>query len=399
MNQLNPKKILILYSRLPWPLISGDRMRVYYMSKILAKKYKVDLVCISEGNGKTDIPPTLKELFNHIQIFYFSKARSSLNAALGLFSNKPLQVHYYYFKPIQNWINLNYKNYAWIFCNHIRMSDYVKRTPIKKIIDFHDALSENYSQARYYSSGLWKHIYRIEKNRVAKYESEMLERFDLGIVTSQSDKNALEKIDKNHLRKIDVIPMGIKEELVHRNQVVAEENLISFLGKLDYPPNEDAVLFFAKQVFPLIKKNLESIGFYILGYSPTRKILSLGKEVGIKIIGYSEDPYTYIEKSKIVVAPVRYGTGIQNKILESMCLGKTVITTPIGASGIPNAINGEHLIINDFQNPETASKQIINLIIQKEMRDQIGKNARKLILENYTWELIGNRLLSLLNEP
>lgn len=388
----NNKKILMINSEIPWPLIGGDKLRVYYLGKILATKYETDLLCINEGRANAETIAELKKVFNQVFVFPFPKTSFFINKILGLFSKKPVQVRCFYFRKVQKWIDNNIGNYDIIWCHLIRTAEYVKDIKIKKIIDFADALSKNYKMVIKIARGLKKALYFIEGKRLLNYELEILNAFDLALITSTVDRdyilNKYERRDKDIL----IIPMGVKEELLEREFNSQEESWISFLGAMSYAPNEDAVLYFTKKVFPKIKKKIANINFYAIGKT-SKKTLSLKGNPGIRITGILRDPYRYLEGSKIVVASLRAGTGIQNKVLEGMALGKTVVTTPTGASGIPEAKNGEHFIVIDPKNPDEMADKIIELMKNDKERKRIGDNAKKLILENYTWEKIGKILL------
>jgi len=387
------KKILVIAAYFPYPLYSGARIRSYYNAKILKKYYDLDFLCIIEEKIKKDYIKELKKVFNKIFIFTFPSIRFKFNALKGLFSQKPLQVHYFYFKEVQKWIDENFKKYDLIYCNYIRTAEYVKNLKIPKIIDFHDAISRHYRNAIKDAQGFWRLIYFIENGRLLNYELETLKKFDLAFINTQADKEFILKHYSGKDRDIIVLPMGVKNELLKRKFKGKEKNWLSFIGKLDYIPNEDAVLYFAKNVFPYIRKKNKNIKFYIIGANPTKEILELRKEPGIKITGFVEDPYWFLERSKLIVAPIRRGAGIQNKVLEGMVLGKAVIVTPLSASGIPQAKNNQHLVIIDPTRPLEMAKKIVELLNNEKERLRIGGNAKKLILKYYTWERNGQMWL------
>lgn len=175
---------------------------------------------------------------------------------------------------------------------------------------------------------------------------------------------------------------------------------VAFFGKMNYQPNVDAVLFFVKEIMPRAKKmtktmadyDYDKVKFYVVGTNPARKVRRLaGKD--IVVTGYLENPYKVLLKSSLVVLPLRFGAGIQNKVLEAMALGKAVLTSPIGAKGIPDAKNGIHLEVEDPNDPCKFAKKLINLLFDPKKRRDLGKNARDLIIKNYSWEKIGKVLL------
>jgi len=391
MGEVVFKKVLYLTFRLPSPPEKGGyNLRAFNIGKILAKNYQVDLLTLIENKEEEKYFSVLRKTFNNLIYFYRPKIYQYSGAFRALFSSKPLQVGYYYSPQMASWIKENHKNYDLIFGSEIRTAEYLKGLKIKKCIDFVDAISLNYQQAVKNVKGAWKLIYFFENQRLLNYEREIAKNFDLSFITTKKDKDF---ILKGENKKLVVLPNGVKEELLKRKFNGKEENWLSFFGKMDYLPNEDACIFFAQKIFPKIKDKFPNLKFIIVGTSPSKKILNLRKISGVEVTGFVKDPYFYLEKSKIVVAPLRFAGGIQNKILEAMALGKLVFTTPVGAGGIPETKDGEHLIIVDYKNPEEMTKKIVRLLNNEELRQEIGMRARELILENYTWDKVEKKLV------
>ena len=384
------KKILMISYRFPYPLIDGSRIRIYNVGKILAEKYQVDLLAINEGKiAIGDIEETEK-IFNKVVPFSFNPIWFKLNTLKGLFSKNSLQIYYHYFKKVQEWINQHYTEYDLIFCVHIRMTKYLEKIKnITKVIDFIDATSINYQEAQKNSAGLWRFIYPIENKRTLSYELKMLKEFDKVFITSPFDKQYLVDNSQNVIDNLIIIPNGVKEELLTRKNNFKEEKWIVFLGKMNYSPNVDSVIYFANKIFPLIIKIEDDLKFIIVGSNPTKEVLKLGRRKNIEVTGFMDDPYEYLEKAKIIVAPLRFGAGTQYKILEAMALGKVVVTTSKGARGISGE-DGKHFIIVD--NEKEMAKKILDLIHDKLKRDRIGNNAKKLINSKYRWDIIGEKL-------
>jgi sugar transferase (PEP-CTERM/EpsH1 system associated) len=384
------KKILIISYRFPYPLIDGSRIRIYNIGKILAKKYQADLLAINEGKIAIEHIKEMENIFNKVIPYSFNPIWFKLNTLKGLFSKNSLQIYYHYFKKVQEWINQHYTEYDLIFCVHIRMTKYLRKiTNIPKVIDFIDATSINYQEAQKNSAGLWRFIYPVENKRTLSYELKMLKEFDKVFITSPFDKQYLVDNSQNVIDNLIIIPNGVKEELLTRKNNFKEEKWIVFLGKMNYSPNVDAVIYFANEIFPLIIKNRNDVRFIIVGSNPTKEILKLGRRKNIKVTGFVEDPYEYLEKAKIVVAPLRFGAGTQYKILEAMALGKVVVTTSKGARGISGE-DDKHFITVD--NEKEMAKKILDLIDDKLKRDRIGNNAKKLINSKYRWDIIGEKL-------
>jgi len=388
------KKILILSSRIPYPLVGGDRIRIYNTAKTLSKNYEIDLLCLNEGRVESDYLERLKEVFNEVICFSYHPLKFKWNAFKGLFLKKPLQVSYYYFKEIQRWIDEKYRDYDLIFCNHIRTAEYIKNIVCAKIVDLHDAISMNYARARLNAKGWWKVVYLIENRKLLPYEIKTTDKFDKSFIVSDIDRDYLLRNGAER-EKIITIPVAVREEVVNRVFKAKEKYELVFLGKMDYPPNEDAVIYFVESIFPILRKEKQDLKFIIVGTKPTKRVLKLRKIDGVEVTGFMEDPFKYIEASKVFVAPIRFGAGIQNKILEAMALKKPVVTTTLGAEGIEGK-KGEHFLIAD--KPEEMTEKIINLLEDKNRRGFIGRRARVLIEEKYTWKRIGEQFLKEIGE-
>jgi glycosyltransferase involved in cell wall biosynthesis len=216
--------------------------------------------------------------------------------------------------------------------------------------------------------------------------------FDLYFITSPFDKRYLEEKIGSKINNLIVLPIGVNENLLKRKGTKKEEDWISFFGKMNYKPNEDAVIYFSNKIFPRIKRSLPTVRFYIVGTDPSQKVKNLEKIKDIKVTGFLEDPYSLLEKSKLIAVPLRFGAGMQTKVLESMALGKPVVSSYIGARAILAKEKGIEIITDD--NPELWSKKIIDLFNNPKKRSEIGKIGKKIIINNYRWEIIGKKLLS-----
>ena len=395
---MEKKKILMISYRFPYPLIGGPQIRVYHLGRSLSEKYEVDLLALNEGKVDGEYLRDLESVFNRIVSFSFNPIRFKLNAMRGLLSREPLEKHYFWFKKVSQWIPAHYYEYDLIFCEDVRMAKYLKAIKTRKAIDLMDATSLYYERAAKRASKLWKLIYGVESKRLLKYELKMIREFDKVFIISTSDKKYLTSRCQGVNGDLVVLPNGVNEDLFSRlgNFKKEEENYLVFLGKMSYFANVDAVNYFARKVFPLIKEQIKDIKFIIVGVNPAKKVIRLGKIEGVGVTGFVDDPYEYLEKAKVVVAPLRVAAGIQNKILEAMALGKTVATTSLGAAGIAGGVNGKHFVIADTE--EEMASRILELIENKNQRENIGRNARKLVEEKYRWSSIKKILLKEIEE-
>lgn len=380
--------------RPPYPLKSGAEIRMFNNIKMLSEKYSLDLIFIN--NQKTDQNQIcyLKQFCENVINFDFKKTEFIKNTIRGLiFNKKPLQVNYYYFFEIQKWVDNNFRNYDLIFCNHIRTAEYFKNKTVIKIIDYVDAMSMNYEKAYQNSKGFWKFIYWLEKGRISKYELEVSEKFDKKIIISNVDK---EFLLKNGAKQVFFTLGNAVNITVPKKKILIDENMIMFLGKMDYEPNISAVKYFCKEIFPELKSRFSKLKFYIVGGYPNKEVKDLEKIDGVTVTGFVESKEEYILKSKLFIAPMISGSGLQNKVLEAMALGKCVVTSQIGAAGLKNLTKKELIIVKNSQ--EMIEKMLHLLSLDLKDFNNYGEEAKEYIKRNYYYATLKKDLLEFLKE-
>lgn len=225
--------------------------------------------------------------------------------------------------------------------------------------------------------------------RLQRYEINTLSHFGKVIVCSEKDAHTLKSMRPG--LNVEIIPNGVDINYFFQRPEKEDENIIVYTGAFAYEPNVDAVIYFAKEVMPIIRKEISDVRFIVVGSDPPKKILSLKNfDASIVITGYVDDIRPFVGDAKVFVAPLRMGSGTRLKILQAMAMGKPVVTTTVGCEGL-TVENGTHLLIAD--SPLEFAKLIIELLKNKELRQKIGAQARQLVCEEYAWPKIQATLL------
>jgi glycosyltransferase involved in cell wall biosynthesis len=198
-------------------------------------------------------------------------------------------------------------------------------------------------------------------------------------------------------QKVFIIPPGIDTDYYKPSLSPSSSPSLVFVGSMNYYVNAYSILYFCRRVYPLIKKIVPSVKFYIVGRDPPNKIRNLSRsDSSIIVTGRVEDVRPYICKAHAAVVPIIIDDGgIKTKTLEAMAMGKAVISTSIGAEGI-GVTHGENIIISD--EPEDFAEQVINVIQDDGLRRVLGYNARRFVERNYSWERATNLLEKALEE-
>lgn len=385
------QKVLAVFPQLPLPEYGGDCLKVNNLIKILSQQYCLDAIIISRNKPTAEDIHFLKKYCNSFRIFKIGLVGSLCFTLLFLLRGKPLQIGYYYRPSIKHYIRKRFNNYDFLFCNLIRTAMYIEQSTKPKFIDMVDVISSNYehSKQKVYSF-LWKWIYEYEHKKLRTYELFISNQFQATFLVNHIEQQKLQALVT---KPVIWLPNGIKDFLFQYNKFdeAFEHNAIAFIGKLNYQPNIDALLWFIQNVWPYLSCNIH---FYIIGPKPSRKLKSVAAshKNRIHLLGYVKDPYVILHSCNCVVSPMQTGGGIQNKILEAMALGKINVTTTLAGNSIYKALNYKHYLAED--NAEKMATLINNIIAHPEKYECIGKNAKELASEIYTWKNFGQILIT-----
>lgn len=380
-------KILFLTSRLPFPPVGGDKLRTYHFIKHLQKFHDVTVISFIEDETELSELHKFEGCYKNLITIKLTKLKSYLQSFVGLMSYKPLQVHYYVSSKMSNVVNneLKSNNYDIIFCHLIRMAQYLPKTlDIRKVVDFTDAISLNYKRSELFRKGIYGLINKIESKRVYKYEKKILFQTDMAIFISEVDSNFLKENRTNH--KIKILGNGVDLKKFPFYYGAYNARQLVFLGNMRTFPNTDAVMYFIEDILPLVKYKIPDIKLFVVGAEPNNQLKKLHDGKNIFITGFVSTVLPFLNHSVAMIAPMRVGAGIQNKILESMAVGTPVITTDIGAEGLDPS---ELLIGNS---PNEIASLIFNTINNPSLRNEIAVNARKYIETHFEWNDILHNL-------
>jgi sugar transferase (PEP-CTERM/EpsH1 system associated) len=382
-------KILFITPRLPFPPNRGDRLRYFNFARVISKKHSVSLLSFIQSEEEIKYAEDFKGIFENIETVLLKPCKSHLNMILRLFSKLPLQVSYFYSKKMWGKVEetLKRERFDVIYAFHLRMAPYVSEIDgIYKVLDFTDAVSLFLRRMIKHRNLFLRPILYREYLSTRWYQSYIAKRFDECWLISTIDRDAMDM--SGSIFNIALVPNGIDVDYFKPGLSENRDKNILFVGYMGIE-SIDAVLYFYEEIFPLVRREIPKAKFYIVGADPPKKIIKLTRDKNVVVTGFVDDLRTYYGMASVLIAPMRFVVGMQNKILEAMAMEVPVVTSSLGNEGIDAQHEKELFIADD---PENFAKYIINLLKNKELRIEIGKNARKYVSNKFNWNAVVDRM-------
>ena len=386
-------KLLVLLPRVPYPLEKRDKLRAFYQIKELSKYHDIYLVALQDAPLHPDALEKMKPYCKEIYLFKLSWFGKCLGIIRALLKGLPIQCGYFYSSRIKWEIEkLILKIHPeHIYCFMIRVAEYVKHHNQHKTLDYQDVLSIGMKR-RSEKAPFWKKpIFLHEYQALRRYERNIFSHFTNKTIITSIDRDLIHHPQKQY---IQVIPNGIDFERFSYIKKEKQYDLI-FAGNMSYPPNVDAALFLVKSIFQKLLVKFPDLKLCICGVDPDPVIKALANE-NITVTGWVEEMAEYYAQAKIFIAPMRLGTGLQNKLLEAMAMKVPCVTSPLAGKPLEGALHHNELLICNKVNDYVEA--ISNLLSDKKFYKAIAENGYQFVKTNYNWEKVGKRLEEVMNE-
>jgi polysaccharide biosynthesis protein PslH len=390
LDELKMANILYLVHRLPYPPNKGDKVRSYHLLKHLTQKHKVFLgTFIDDPEDEAHIA-TLRSLCADIYVGRIIPRFAKILSLRALLSGTPLTLCYYRNTGLRTWVENTLKSQridsVVIFSS--AMAQYVENVPrLHTLVDFVDVDSAKWIQ--YAPNHRWpmSWLYRREGRLLLDYETRIAATAARSFFVTDNEAALFRRLAPACAVRVDAMCNGVDSDyfmpnLERSSPYAANELPIVFTGAMDYWPNIDAATWFASDIMPHILKLWPDARFFIVGRNPTPEVLALAND-NIVVTGTVPDVRPYLQHATIVVAPLRIARGIQNKILEAMSMGRPVVASSECAAAVDAVLGQELLTAN---NASEFVDQIGNALNAPEHAAEIGRAARKRVIDQYSWD-------------
>lgn len=379
-------KVLFITTQLPYPPISGGVIKTFRFIEYLAQKCDLTVIAPLKNDEQKHVDAFLEK--TNIKDCFFIP----LNIKRGIYSlimsyckGMSLNMFRNYHDEIKEKVSELIQGKDIIIVDHYEMFQYVPEGFTGKVI-LHEHNAEFI---------LWKRLSEIEKNpfkkliiklesnRVKKHEIEFCNKSDL-IWAAPNDIEKLKKASSKPCRFSPTYHLGDDEMLQMDNLSFDQtQKIILYVGTLNWEANVNGLVWFIKESWPVIQKQMPEVKLFIVGKNPDKRIVSLAKkDTQIELKGFVKDLEPLFQRSRITIAPLLFGSGIKVKVLNSMYRGIPMVTTSLGVEGI-EGLTKNHIATAD--NPILFAEECLSLLENKEKWDTLQKNSRALTQQKYTW--------------
>ncbi len=386
-------KVLMLLSRVPYPLEKGDKLRAFNQLKELSKSHDVVLVCLNANRLHSKAKEALEPYCSSLHIIQLNRLLIYWNLFLGLWNKKPFQVHYFYQKRAQKQLSqiIEHELPAHIYVQLLRTAEYVKAYSfIPNTLDYMDAFSTGVARRVQHSIPGLKQLFLEEADRLKVYESSIFKYFTNKTIISEQDRDLIDHPDKE---EIHIIRNGVDFDFFHPIEKKKKYDLL-FCGNMAYPPNVKAAQFLANEILPIIHKTRPETTLLIAGATPVHAVKQLANK-HVYVPGWMEDIRDAYAESRIFIAPMQIGTGLQNKLLESMAMKLPSITSPLANRAL-NATPETEILIGE--NAQEYASHCLDLLNNTPKMNQLANAGNKYVNQYFSWASNSSKLLELIQQ-
>jgi len=385
-------KVLILSPRTPCAKGKADSMNVYYLIQYLHEKgHRIHLItCTPQISYEWDNMNELEIYCESIDLIPLSKIASNLKVVRHIFDEKPLQVHYYYYKSFEEQVHKVIDRFKpdCIYAHLIRMAEYLKNVDTPKLLGMLNGQSLNYGRLVEHDKNVFRRfMYFIEYRKVKKYEPYIAKQFDKVTLISKYDQLAIDP--DNELDNVHLCPCGIDFDYYSTDLGLDKKPFLMVMnGDFGTPTNIHAAAYFMDEIYPLVKAKVKQCSMVFAGRDSDTNLKAFANE-HVTLTGRVDDIRPYLQSADIAVNPIKIAAGQQNKTLVSMAAGLPVVSTSIANEGIQAKDNKEILLADT---PQQFADKIVQLMSDTTQKKRIINGGFQFVKNNWNLHIHHEKL-------
>ncbi|HUE84275.1 MAG TPA: glycosyltransferase [Pyrinomonadaceae bacterium] len=391
-------KILWLKTELLHPVDKGGKIRTYHLLKQLKADHQVTYLTLDDGSAPPEAIPSAAEYCHDlIRVPHLTREKFSAGfyAELALNMASPLPYAIRKYKSAQMTAAItdvaSKGRFDVIICDFLAPAVNLPRNLKTPVVLFQHNVE----------AAIWQRHYEVQQNLVKKrylyrqwwkmqrFERDACRRVDCVIAVSEADAETMQR--DHGLARVYDIPTGVDVDFFKPTSTVATRpNSLVFTGSMDWLPNEDAMQYFINEIMPVVRQAVPDLRLTIVGRSPYPSLVELAqRDTAIAVTGRVDDVRPYIEEATAFIVPIRIGGGTRLKIYEAMAMEKPVISTTVGAEGLP-VRDGVDLMLAD--DPKAFADAVVKILSDSGLAGRLGRSAAELVRENFGWRRVSEMM-------
>ncbi|CDM66246.1 glycosyltransferase [Pyrinomonas methylaliphatogenes] len=393
--------ILWLKTELLHPVDKGGKIRTYQMLRELKREHRITYLTLDDGSGGERARAQAFEYCHDLVVVpHRTHAKFTLGfyfeLAINLFSSLPYFIKKYASEKMRHEIErlLSSKRYDVLVCDFLQPS-----INVPSQLNCASVLFQHNVEAV-----IWKRHYQVQQDLIKKaylygqwlkaraYERAACQRFDFVVAVSHEDAELMKH--EYGIKAVAYVPTGVDTEYFRpRNNACREPHNLVFTGSMDWLPNEDAIKYFTENIMPLIKRIVPDVTLTVVGRNPYPSLIELSqRDPSVIVTGRVDDVRPYMERAAVYVVPIRIGGGTRLKIYEAMAMEMPIVSTTVGAEGLP-VRDGLHLLLAD--DPESFAAATVRLLFDREFARELGRRGAMLVREQFGWANVARKFAEL----
>jgi sugar transferase (PEP-CTERM/EpsH1 system associated) len=382
-------KILYVCHRIPYPPDKGEKIRAYHHVRHLAGRHDVHLCCLADRKEDLGSTDALRAICRQVDVFPLNPLLGRLKLVNALLKGCPLTLSYFHSPRMMRRVRdaARHGSFDAAVAYSSSMVPYVSNLGIPWVVDFVDLDSQKWLQYADAQPFPLSWLYRREARKLLEFELASSERAGASIFVTDREGRLLK--EKGSPRRLCAISLGVDFDYyrldVQPDPGIAalDRPVILFVGNMDYRPNFEAVLVFARHVLPRIQARVENALFLVVGANPPAKVKALHDGTSIIVTGRVPDPRPFLKAADLSVVPLFMARGIQTKVLEALAMELPVVLTSTAADSVGAEPGRDYLVANDH---ETMADDVVRLLGDKEAARELAEAGRRYVERAYRWD-------------
>lgn len=317
-----------------------------------------------------------------LHVHHLGRPAQALGLARALLTaGRPLQVGYFYEVAAQRLVNSLLASFRpdHVYCQLIRMAEYLRGYAGPKTLDYMDVFSAGMARRAATAPAWQRPVIALEARRLAAYEAEVFGWFAHHTIISDQDRQLVQHPQR---QQIHIVPNGIALDVFQPQPHIAKLYDLVFCGNMGYHPNVDAACWLAEEILPLVQRQHPQARLLVAGTTPAPRVQALARRPSVAVSGWLPDIRQAYAEARVFVAPMRVGTGLQNKLLEAMAMQLPCVTTPLANNAL-RGTPGQQLLV--AEGAAALAAAISQLLADEAAAAQLAQRGRTFVEATYDW--------------